>query len=69
MYWLIEPEISSSATIGGWRVFAAAIFQVDQRAAGPHAGAQGAAQIDAVAARMRREPPRRDVVDGSTQRA
>ena len=58
VYWLIEPEISSSATIGGMLGLRPAVFQVDQRAAGLHAGAQRAAQVDAVAVRMRREPAR-----------
>ena len=50
MYWLIEPEISSSATIGGSFTRGPEIFQIDHRAAGLHAGAQGAAHIDELAA-------------------
>ena len=53
MYWLIEPEISSSATIGGCFVRGPAIFQIDHRAARLHARAQGAAHVDHVAVRPR----------------
>ena len=50
VYWLIEPEISSSATIGGCLGLRPEIFEIDQRAARLHAGAQGAAHVDDVAA-------------------
>ena len=58
VYWLIEPEISSSATIGGCLAARPEIFQVDQRAARLHAGAQRAAHVDDVAAAVRRKPAR-----------
>ena len=67
VYWLIEPEISSSATIGGILVLRPEIFQVDHRAAGLHAGAQGAAHVDDVAVRMRRQPPRLHLVERQHQ--
>ena len=57
VYSLIEPDISSSATIG--RLFHARpeIFQVDDRAACLHAGAQGAPDVDEMAASIWRETP------------
>ena len=53
VYWLIEPEISSSATTGGCFTFGPAVFQVDQRAAPPSCwrGACGANGTDAVTVR------------------
>ena len=39
------------------------IFEVDHRAAGLEARAQGAAQIDQMAMTMRRQPPRLDLVE------
>ena len=53
MYWLIEPEMSSSATSGGSLVCGPRYFSSMMRAAGLHACAQRAAQIDAMAVRMR----------------
>ena len=45
------------------------IFQVDERAAGLHAGAQGAAHVDDVAAPMRRQAARAHLVERQHQLA
>ncbi len=63
MYWLIEPEISSSATIGGAFAPRPEIFEIDHRAAGLEAGAQGAAHVDEVTMTVRRKPPRLHLVE------
>ena len=67
MYWLIEPEMSSSATIGGALRARPEILQVDDRAAGLEARAQGAADVDEMAVAVRREAPRLHLVEREHQ--
>ena len=67
MYWLIEPEISSSATIGGALRARPEIFQIDHRAAGLQACAQRAAHVDEVAVPVGRQPARLHLVERQHQ--
>ncbi len=58
LYWLIEPDISSSATIGGGLVFGP-MKRRSMKSPPPFMLARKrAADVDQMAARMRREPPR-----------
>ena len=58
LYWLIEPEISSSATIGGGLVFGP-MKRRSMKSPPPFMLARKrAADIDEMAVRMRRKPPR-----------
>ena len=63
VYWLIEPEISSSATTGGCFTFGPRYFRSISAPPAFMLARKRAAQIDAVAVRMRREPPRLHLVE------
>ena len=67
MYWLIEPEMSSSATIGGVLVFGPRYFR-SMKAPPPFMLARSVRRmIDEMAARMRREPSRPHLVERQHQ--
>ncbi len=68
MYWLIDPEMSASTTSGGWISRGGAEFRQDQFAAGARGGPHHGARIDAAAARIGPETPRRDHVERQPQR-